>query len=325
MSAEEIEFDPEMKLAIKRMGEIAVENNISGERSKQTPEQARIRNEIERKWWNEDRPELAEILNTIVAGGPGGDIPVRILYPVGERPLGSIVYLHGGGWVMGSLETHARGMHYLALMSGMAVVAVDYTLAPDLKFPSQIEETAAVVRHIRDKGLEWGLDPNRITIAGDSAGANLAVGTAFHLQESDPGLIKALGLIYGVLGADFETDSYNFFGEKGLGLTRADMKFFFNHYLGNEADYADPRAVPMVGDVSKLPPCMVHAAGLDVLRDDSILFAEKLAAAGVEHELVVHEGVLHAFMGTTRMVQKAHTMIKGVAEGLSRVADRQVA
>lgn len=316
MAEDEIWVDPDMGEAMARSAEIAREYGLAADRSKLTPTQARERMELDRKWWNEARPALARIVDTTVPG-PDRDVPVRLLYPREGENLPVIVYLHGGGWVVGSLETHARSMHLLALESGCVVAAVDYALAPEAKFPTAIEETIAVIDFIATSGADWSVDPTRIAMGGDSAGGNLAVGTELTLRQRGSSPVKALGLVYGVFGDDFDTASYRAFGAGAWGLTTADMRTYFGHYLNGEADHADPRAVPMKADVSGFPPCFLHSAGVDVLRDDSRLFYEKLRLARVPVEHTEHAGIFHGSMGQNRMVAKARDLIAGLGGQLA--------
>lgn len=308
--------DPDMQNAFARMAEIAREHDLPADRSQLTPDQARRRMEIDRAWWNQERPALARIADASVPV-PGRMVPVRLLYPSSDAPLPVIVYLHGGGWVVGSLETHARGMHALAIAANCLVVGVDYALAPETKFPGAVEEVAAVVRYVAANAAAWGGDPERIALAGDSAGGNIALGVELHLRATGGSPVGALGLIYPVTGCDFETESYRAFGDGEWGLTRADMQAYFGHYLGDPADFDDPRAVPLKADLAGLPPTFVAAAGLDVLRDDSIRLDAQLRAAGVACTLDVYEGVTHGFMALTRMVPKAQAMIDDLAGKLS--------
>lgn len=315
MAEDEIWVDPDMRQAMARSAEIAKEYGLAADRSKLTPAQARERMELDRKWWNEERPAMARIVDTTVPG-PTGDVPVRLLYPREGENLPVLVYLHGGGWVVGSLETHARSMHLLALESGCVVAAVDYSLAPEAKFPTAIDETLAVIDFIAASGVDWSVDPTRIALGGDSAGGNLAVGAELALRRRGASPVKALALVYGVFGNDFETASYRSFGAGAWGLTTADMKAYFAHYL-DAADHGDPRAVPMKADVSGFPPCFLHSAGVDVLRDDSRLFYEKLRDAGVPVEHTEHAGILHGSMGQNRMVAKARDLIAGLGRQLA--------
>ena len=156
--------DPDMQLAFARMTEIAREHDLPADRSQLTPEQARRRMEIDRAWWNQERPELA-LISDITVPGSTQPIPVRLLYPSTDTPLPVIVYLHGGGWVVGSLETHARGMHALAITANCVVAAVDYSLAPERKFPSAITEVVEVVDHITANPDDLGIDARRIALA----------------------------------------------------------------------------------------------------------------------------------------------------------------
>ncbi|MEQ8818566.1 MAG: alpha/beta hydrolase [Thalassobaculum sp.] len=312
----DIWVDPDMQRALARMAEIAREYDLPADRSGLTPDQARQRMEMDRAWWNQERPPLARIREVTVAG-PDREIPVRLLYPSDDPALPVIVYLHGGGWVVGSLETHARGMHCLANASNCVVAAVDYALAPEHKFPAALDEAVAVVQHIVANGAGWGVDPRRIALAGDSAGANIALGTELELQRRGRSPVGALGLIYPVTDNDFETDSYRAFGGGEWGLSRAEMQAFFAHYVRGPEDYRDPRVVPMRGDLTGLPPTFVSAAGLDVLRDDAIRLDARLRDAGIPCSLTVYEGVVHGFMTLTRMLPKAQAMIDDLAAKLS--------
>ncbi len=316
MADDEIWVDPDMRRAMARSAEIAMEYGLAADRSVLTPEQARERMELDRKWWNEDRPAMARIVDTSVPG-PTRDVPVRLLYPTDGENLPVIVYLHGGGWVVGSLETHARSMHLLALASGCVVAAVDYALAPEVKFPGAIDEVVAVIDHVRAAGADWSVDSDRIALGGDSAGANLAVGAEVALRDRGGSPVRALGLVYGVFDDDFETPSYRTFGGGAWGLTTADMKAYFAHYLNGPADHDDPRALPMKADVSGFPPCFLQSAGVDVLRDDSRRFFDKLKAAGVEASHTEHAGIIHGSMGQNRMVGKARDLISGLGRQLA--------
>lgn len=316
--SEEPWVDPQMRDAMARSAKIAQEQGLAPDRSVLTPAEARTRMELDREWWNRDRPELARVVDTAVPTATG-EVPVRLLYPTVAGPLPTIVYMHGGGWVVGSLETHARAMHYLALASGCLVAAVDYSLAPETRFPGALEEIAEVVRHVVRAPQSWNADPDRIALAGDSAGANLAAGAGIMLRDADPGRIKALGLVYPVAGDNFETESYRTLSR--WGLTTADMRTYFGHYLGRPEDWDDPRAVPLKADLAGLPPTFLYAAALDVLRDDSVEFDRRLRAAGVPGDLTVYDGVIHGFMTLTRTVGAAHRMTVKLATDLSFTLD----
>ena len=207
-----------------------------------------------------------------------------------------LVYLHGGGWVWGSVDTHDRLMREYAAASGCAVIGVDYALSPEAIFPQALEECAAVTRWVANRGAEWGLDTRRIILGGDSAGGNLAVGTALLLRETDPSLkLRGLLINYGVMDSAMKTPSYDAFAT-GHFLTREKMDFYWRCYAPKEADRVTPFASPMRADLRGLPPVLVHIAELDVLADENRLFATKLRAAGVAVTEETFPGTIHGFL-----------------------------
>lgn len=251
-----------------------------------------------------DGPQLA-----LAEGGPAmaesGDrwLPVRgrrLLCRFHRPRQGSgqpvLVYLHGGGWVWGSVDTHDRLMREYAAGGGCAVIGPDYALSPEAAFPQAIEECAAVVRWVARQGAEWGLDPARIVLGGDSAGANLALGAALLLRETDPGLrLRGLLLNYGVFDADLATPSYRDFAE-GYGLTLGKMRFYWECYCPRPADRLNPLAAPLRADLRGLPPVLLHIAELDVLASENRAMAARLKQAGVETESRVFPGTAHGFL-----------------------------
>lgn len=230
-----------------------------------------------------------------------GPLPVRILRPGAERSLPALVYLHGGGWTFLDLDTHDRLMRTLAAGSGWAVVGVDYPLAPEAPFPQAIEQIAALVRLLRRDGLAYGLDPDRIALGGDSAGANLALGTALLLRDSgeDPG--AALLLAYGVYDSDPERPSYRRFGDGTYPLAAARMGWFWSNYVPDPAQRRHPLAAPCHADLRGLPPARLLIAEADVLHDENLALAESLRAAGNRGMATVHLGTTHAFLEATRV------------------------
>ncbi len=207
-----------------------------------------------------------------------------------------LVYFHGGGWVWNSVDTHDRLMREYAAGGGCAVIGPDYALSPEAAFPQALEECAAVVRWVAAHGAEWGLDPSRIVIGGDSAGANLAMGVALLLRQTDPALrLKGILLNYGVFGVDLDTPSYREFAE-GYFLTREKMRFYWECYCPRPADRLNPLAAPMLADLKGLPPVLLHVAELDVLASENLDFAQKLRDAGVPVEFKLFSGTIHGFL-----------------------------
>jgi acetyl esterase len=267
-----------------------------------------------RRYWNADAPEVDEIIDTSITG-PAGDIPIRIYLPGKQRPLPALIYLHGGGWVVGNLDTHDKIMRLLALRSGAAVIGVDYRLAPEHKFPTAIEECHAVVAHARDRGNDWGVDSSRLAIGGDSAGANLAMAVALGLRDTEPSLLSLLVLVYGVFGLR-DSPSRRLFGERGDGLSNKDMDYYCDCYVRGPEDRSDNRYDILSADLRGLPPAFIAAAGMDLLLDDSITLQELMDAAGVENQLQVYDGVLHGFLHYSRTLDTASVAIDDTAGAL---------
>lgn len=309
-------MDPQMAAAMDRMAEIATELGDMPE--KPTYEQIRARMLSEKSFWNEAPLPLA-VIEDITIPGPGRDVPVRVYRPSTDAGLPAIVHFHGGGWVKGSPDSHDRIGRALARESGAVVFSVDYVLSPEHPFPEPLKDCIAAVSAIADSAAGLGVDIGHLALAGDSAGANLAVSTALHFRKARPGLIKALLLFYGVFGLDLDTESYLAFGGGDFGLSRDEMADYWDAYLKNRSDREDPMAVPMVADLKGLPPAHLCAAGLDVLRDDTLNLARRFDDAGVEIELKSYEGVCHAFIGLGRMVDAGNEAIANAAAFANRI------
>ncbi|MDQ2711172.1 MAG: alpha/beta hydrolase [Acidobacteriota bacterium] len=228
---------------------------------------------------------------------PVDDIPLRIYQPSGKGPFPSVVYFHGGGWVTGTLDSHDRFCRALATQSEAVVVAVDYRLAPEHRFPAAPEDCFAATEWTIAHAAEWKSDARRVLVAGDSAGGNLA--TVVALMRRDQGSAPALAgqiLLWPATGPyDPPTKSY-LENSGGYGLTRKGMIHFWNLYLNDPAEMTNPYAAPLnSSDLTGLPSALVITAEHDVLRDEGDRYAQRLAAA---HVPVMHEcvaGVNHGF------------------------------
>jgi acetyl esterase len=258
-----------------------------------------------------DEPRaLTEALNLPLAkGGPvmaessdrwlpirGRHLRCRLHRPVTDQPLPVLIYLHGGGWVWNSIDTHDRLMRSYAAAAGCAVVGPDYALSPEATFPQALEESRGVLRWVAAHGAEWGLDGSRIVVGGDSAGGNLAAGLALANRDGAAPLpLRGLLLNYGVCDSATDSPSYREFAE-GYGLTRDKMRFYWDLYAPRPADRLNPLAAPLRGDLRGLPPCLIHIAELDVLASENHAMAEKLRAAGVPVESQVFPGTVHGFL-----------------------------
>ena len=238
----------------------------------------------------------------------GRRVLCRLHRPTADATLPVLVWLHGGGWVWASIDTHDRLVRELAAASGMAAISVDYALSPEARFPQAVLECVDAVRKIAASAADWGIDPARIVIGGDSAGGNLAAAVAIALRGGDGPKLAGLHLAYPVTDADFETPSYREFAE-GYGLTRAGMQAYWNLYLRDPADRLNPLAAPLRDPQHNLPPTLVQVAELDVLRSEGERLAAKMAQAGGQASLKTYPGMLHGFLRYTQSVTTARTAV----------------
>lgn len=223
-------------------------------------------------------------------------IHCRIYRPKGRGAKPAVIYFHGGGWVLGSCETHDDMCAEMAAGADAAVVMVDYRLAPEHPHPAQLEDSLKVLRWMREEMT--GIDRTNIIGAGDSAGGQMTVGLCLELRSRGEPVLKGQVLIYPVLGVDFHSPSYIGNADAPC-LTRDEMMYYLESFLGPKGNpnWTDPRAVPLlVDDVSGLPPAFISVAGHDPLRDDGAIFAEKLKAAGIAVMLKEELTLAHSFM-----------------------------
>jgi len=263
-------------------------------------------------------PPAVESVQLRLAPGPGGPVPVRCYRPKGatkDERLPALLYFHGGGWVIGSLEAYDLPCRFFCARTGCAVVAVDYRLAPEHKFPAALDDAVASFRWLAQDAVELGIDPDRIVVAGDSAGGTLATVTAQKVRgEARTPCLQ--WLIYPATDLAADTPSHASCGQ-GFLLTQADMEWFRGLYLNDLSEITDPRVSPLrTSDLSGLPPALIFTAGLDPLRDEGRAYAEKLATAGVK---VVHrefESLIHGFVGMRGALQAAARAMDDMVAGL---------
>lgn len=273
-----------------------------------------------------ERPagELA-VKKDFVIPGPAGDIPARLYDPQTSRALGPVmVFFHGGGFVIGNIETHDSLCAEAARTLDIPVVSVDYRLAPEAPFPAAPEDCIAAARWIATSPDELGLQVTGLIPAGDSAGGNLAAVVSIDLRD-DPAAVPVVAqwLIYPATNMSAQGGSMAEF-DQGYLLEAATMDWFGNHYAGDETDW---RLSPVLKDTAGLPPTMLITAGLDPLRDQGRIYAGKLIASGVQ--TVYHEasGNIHGFANLRQIIPSAHGDVMGclaalglILEGLESVA-----
>lgn len=251
--------------------------------------------------------------------GPANDIPIRIYQPREPKPgekLPILVWYHGGGFVIGNLDTHDSACRLLANQADCLVVSVDYRLAPEYKFPAAVEDCEAALKWVAQHAAEIEGDAARIAVGGDSAGANLATVVALLARDMGfPGLVFQL-LIYPCVAPEPETPSHHKFAE-GYVLTRNTVTWFFKQYLRSRKDENDPRYAPLIADdLSGLPPTLVLVAGYDPLRDEGVEYAKRLVEAGNRVRLSNYEGMIHGFYLMGGAVDAARTAVAESAEML---------
>jgi len=242
----------------------------------------------------------ADVSDIVVQGGPTGSVRVRIVRPKGATGvLPVILYVHGLGWVFGGPQTHDRLVRELVAGTGAAVVFPDYDLAPEARYPTQIEQVYAVATWLRDNGPDEALDSSRVAVAGDSVGGNMATVTTLLAKQRGGLRFRGQLLFYPVTDAAFDTGSYQQFAE-GYFLARDGMQWFWDQYTTDPAQRADITASPLrasLDDLAGLPQALVIVAEADVLRDEGEAYAAKLRAAGVPVTTVRYAGIIHDFVG----------------------------
>jgi acetyl esterase len=253
------------------------------------------------------KPDV-DVEETAVPGGPSGEVSVRIVRPKRARdPLPVIVYTHGAGWVFGSAHTHDRLIRELAVGTESAVVFPNYSLSPEAKYPTAIEEIFAVVKWVAETGREHGLDGKRLSVAGDSVGGNMTAAiTLMAKARGGPKILNQV-LFYPVTDAAFETGSYHQFAT-GYFLRRDAMMWFWDQYTTDPKQRAEITASPLRATTEQLkglPPALVITGEADVLRDEGEAYANKLREAGVRVTAARFQGMIHDFVMLNALAETA--------------------
>lgn len=250
--------------------------------------------------------------------GPAGDIAIRLYRPAGEGAMPGLVYFHGGGWVVGDLDSHDDHCAWMAAEAGVMVVSVDYPLSPENRHPAAFEAAEAAVRHIASRAESYAIDSNRLGVGGDSAGAALAAAVALNARDAGGPAVALQLLIYPTLGCDHSLPSFEENAD-APGLTTPDMAKYLRLYTGlDPAKITDPLAAPLLAeDLSGLPPAMIAACELDPLRDEASLWHERLRQAGVPSRYYLGRGLTHGCMRARRMSPAAMHLFDAVCAGLA--------
>ena len=275
----------------------------------------------ERRAYSQPVPPAVAAQAELCAPGPHGDIPLRLYRPLGSSAdtlLPVLVFFHGGGWVIGDLDTHDTLCRELANGSGACVIAVDYRMAPEHRFPAAVDDCIAATHWVRREAAHLKIDAARLGVGGDSAGGNLAAVVAIAARDSGDLPIAYQLLIYPATDQRRGTTSHTTNGQ-GYLLTTDTMAYFHDHYIAGPLQDLDWRASPLLrDDLAKLPPALVLTAGFDPLRDEGILYSRRLTAAGNRASHVCFERQIHGFITMGRVLDEANTAVALCAAELKR-------
>ena len=266
-------------------------------------------------------PEVAKVEDRNIPG-PDGDVPVRIYTPEGDGPFPILAWFHGGGWVVGDLESTDGSARNLCVGGQCVVVSVDYRLAPETKFPGPAEDCWAATTWAVNNASSINGDPTRLAVGGESAGGNLAA--AMSLMAADrggPGIVLQL-LVYPAVGKDLDTVSSNENAE-GYSLTKVTMEWYWDHYVKGDEDAANPYAAPIQAkSLAGQPPALVITAEFDPIRDEGEDYAKRLREAGVEATFTRYDGVIHGFFTMGAVVDKGQQAVDEASAALRNAFSR---
>jgi acetyl esterase len=285
-----------------------------------SPDEARSIYRDRRAFTQPDPPPVAE-MRELSADGPHGPIPLRLYRPMGSKAealLPVLVYYHGGGWVIGDLETHDTLCRQLANQAECAVLAVDYRMGPEHRFPAAVDDVLAATRWVRAHAASLGVDAERLAVGGDSAGGNLAAVVAIAARDAGDLPVAFQLLIYPATDMRRGHPSHTTNGQ-GYVLTSDTMRYFHDHYIADAAHDLDWRASPLLcPDLTGLPPALVLTAGYDPLRDEGLAYAAALTAAGNRATEVCFEREIHGFILMGRVLDEADAAVSMCAAELRR-------
>ncbi len=242
---------------------------------------------------------------------PHGLVRVRIHRPNASARLPALVYLHGGGWTIFSIDSHDRLMREFAARAQIAVVGVDYALSPEVKYPVALDQVLAIARLLAHEPSRFGLVPGRLALGGDSAGGNLALAAALKLNAAGEAIVRALLLLYGAFSQEISAEATRRYGGPDYMLTATEMDQFWSNYLPDRGAPEDLYAAPLKARLEGLPSTLVLAGACDILSEQSVFLAQRLKDAGVKTELKIYAGATHSFL---EAVSRARLADQALAE-----------
>ncbi len=285
-----------------------------------SPQEARALYRDRRALTQPDPPMVASVEN-LMADGPHGAIPLRLYRPLVQHqatgPLPVLVFFHGGGWVIGDLDTHDTLCRQLANAARCAVLTVDYRMGPEHRFPCAVDDCLAATRWCRDNAMRLGLDASRIAVGGDSAGGNLAAVVAIAARDRGDLPLRYQLLIYPATDMRRLAPSHRSNGQ-GFLLTNDTMAYFHDHYIDDVAHDADWRASPLLCEaLGSLPDALVVTAGYDPLRDEGLMYSQRLTEAGNRAIHICFERQIHGFITMGRVIDEANAAVNICAAQLA--------
>lgn len=268
------------------------------------------------------RPQPVAKVEDLRISGPECDLPVRVYTPLADEPFATLVYFHGGGWVIGSIETHDGLCRAIADAAGAIVVSVDYRLAPEHPFPAATEDAYAATRWVAENAARLGAGDGRVAVGGDSAGGNLATVVCLMARDRGGPAITWQLLLYPITDYKLDTPSYRDYAEGHL-LTRDAMAWFWRHYLSGGADREHPYISPLrASSLAGLPPALVITAECDPLRDEGDAYARRLAESGVPVTSTCYPGMVHGFVRRSRLLDQGGEALDQIGREWRRVLGR---
>ncbi len=309
---EQMSLDPQTKALLDYLGSLG------------TPPLETLSSDLARKAFQLPQGEIEPVgrVEERTIPGPECEIPVRVYYPKEEQAAyPALVYYHGGGWVVGNIETHDNICRALTNLANCITISVDYRLAPEHKFPSAVYDCYAAVEYVSDHAEEFHVDPARIAVGGDSAGGNLAAVISNLAKDRQKPTICFQLLLYPATNIWGEPTQSMVENAEGYFLTRGTMEWFLNCYSnGEEVDKGNPLLAPILfKNLNGLPPALVITAEYDPLRDEGELYAKKLEDAGVKVELVRYDGTIHGFMSMASVISLGKRALEKSGHALSEV------